>query len=118
MESDRQVIQADQSLWDYKHQVLSTRHMPSWRVMLWVKLIEAVQQMRPKSIWRLLAHPDSAFRDAMGWYYRIGSKVWPYELWHFLFRDCWKSDGSSLAEFWAGKDENKRAWHQRGTTLA
>ncbi len=34
---DRQVIQTDQRRWDYKHQVLATRHMPPWRVLLWFK---------------------------------------------------------------------------------
>ena len=35
LESSRRVIQTDARLWDYKHQVLATRHMAPWRVMLW-----------------------------------------------------------------------------------
>ncbi len=96
----RRVIQTDQSLWDYKHQVLATRAMPPWRVLLWVKCIEAVQQLRPKSLARLLAHPDPGFRDAMRWYYDIGRKVWPHELWGFLFRNRPQRNGPTLAEFW------------------
>lgn len=98
--SQRRVIQTDQSLWDYKHQVLATRTMAPWRVLLWVKFIEAVQQLRPKSLARLLAHPDPGFRDAMRWYYDIGGKVWPYELWNFLFRNRPQKNGPTLAEFW------------------
>lgn len=98
--ANRRVIQGDLSKWDYKHQVLATRHLPSWRILLWVKLIEAVMQLRPKSLWRLLAHPEAAFRDAMRWYYHIGSQVWPYELWHFLFKDRRWKQGPTLAEFW------------------
>ena len=30
----REVIQKDARRWDYKHQVLSTRHLPPWRVIL------------------------------------------------------------------------------------
>ena len=75
------------SRWDYKHQVLESKHVPNWRVLLWVKLIEAVSQLRPKSLFRLLAHPDRGFRAAMRWYYSIGRRVWPYELWHWLFLD-------------------------------
>jgi anaerobic magnesium-protoporphyrin IX monomethyl ester cyclase len=32
--ADRTVIQPDRRRWDYKHQVLATRHMPPWRVLL------------------------------------------------------------------------------------
>lgn len=50
MAKDRRVIQADQTKWDYKHQVLATRHVPPWRVFLWVKAIEFVMQVRPKAL--------------------------------------------------------------------
>jgi hypothetical protein len=42
--ADIQVIQTDLGRWDYKHQVLATRKMPPWRILLWTKLIEAVMQ--------------------------------------------------------------------------
>ena len=41
--ADRRVIQTDRRRWDYKHQVLATRHMPPWRVLLWFKFIEMVR---------------------------------------------------------------------------
>jgi len=108
-EAERRVIQTDLSRWDYKHQVLDSQHVPNWRVLCWVKLIEAVSQLRPKSLLRLLAHPDRGFRAAMRWYYRIGRRVWPYELWHWLFRDRRTAHGPTLAEFWSGGCESSEA---------
>ena len=95
----RRVIQPDLGRWDYKHQVLATRRIPPWRLTLWVKFIEAVMQLRPRSLVRLWAHPDRGLRAAMAWYYHIGRKVWPYELWHFLFRDHRIRNGPTLEQF-------------------
>ena len=100
LEAGRQVLQTDQRRWDYKHQVLATRYLPAWRVLLWVKFIEAVLQLRPQALWRVLAHPEADFRAAMRWYYRIGRQVWPYEIWNFFFRDRPRPTGQSLADFW------------------
>lgn len=121
-EAGRRVIQTDLSRWDYKHQVLASPHVPNWRVLAWMKLIEAVMQLRPKSLWRLWAHRDKGFRAAMRWYYAIGRKVWPYEIWHWLFQDRRTAKGPSLAVFWgmgneAGgrKDETWKASQRRVT---
>ena len=100
MAADRRVIQMDLAKWDYKHQVLATRHMAPWRVLTWVKFIEAVMQFRPRALRRLYAHPDLAFRDAMRWYYQIGRQVWPYEIRNFIFRDRRQRHGLTPAEFW------------------
>lgn len=100
MAAQRRVIQTDLSKWDYKHQVLATQYLSPWRVLLWVKLIEAVMQLRPRALWRVWAHPDRAFRKAMRWYYHIGRRVWPYEVWNFLFRARLQKNGPSLAGFW------------------
>jgi anaerobic magnesium-protoporphyrin IX monomethyl ester cyclase len=98
-EANRRVIQTDLSRWDYKHQVLESKRVPNWRVLFWVKLIEAVSQLRPRSLFRLFTHPDRGFRAAMRWYYSIGRRVWPYELWHWCFRDRRTLHGPTLAEF-------------------
>lgn len=98
-QANRRVIQTDLRLWDYKHQVLASQHVPNWRVLVWMKFIEAVAQLRPKSIARLLFHPDRGFRAAMRWYYRIGRRVWPYELWRWCFRDRRTAHGPTVAEF-------------------
>jgi len=113
-ESRRRVIQPDLGRWDYKHQVLATDRVPPWRVTLWIKLIEAAAQLRPRSLGRMLAHPDPALRKAMRWYYEIGRKVWPYELFHFLFLDGRIAQGPTLREFMGppqdGQSEILDAW--------
>lgn len=96
----RKVIQTDQRRWDYKHQVLATRHMPPWRLIAWVKVIEAIVQLRPRALWRYVAHRDRKIRHGIRWYYRMGRRVWFHEIWSFVFRDRRLRDGPSLAEFW------------------
>jgi anaerobic magnesium-protoporphyrin IX monomethyl ester cyclase len=105
----RRVIQTDQRKWDYKHQVLATRHMPPWLVLLWVKFIEAVMQLRPRALRRLLTHHDLPIRDAIRWYYQIGRRVWPFEMWRFFLRDQRQRDGPTLAEFWDAPRNRKKA---------
>jgi anaerobic magnesium-protoporphyrin IX monomethyl ester cyclase len=110
----RRVIQTDQRRWDYKHQVLATRHMAPWRLILWVKVIEAVVQLRPRALWRVLAHRDRKLRHAMRWYTRMGRRVWLHEIWNFLFRDRRLAYGPTLVEFWgAPQDAEEEAMHVR-----
>ena len=99
------MIQLDQRRWDYKHQVLATRHVPPWRVLLWVKLTEAVLQGRPKAVHRTLLQRDRASRDGMRWYTRIGRRVWPYEIKNFLFRDRRTREGPTLREYWGAPQD-------------
>jgi anaerobic magnesium-protoporphyrin IX monomethyl ester cyclase len=95
----RRVIQADRRRWDYKHQVLATRHMSPWRVLLWVKFTEMVLQCRPKAIWRTLFHSDADLRHAMRWYTRMGRRVWPHEIRNFLWGRR-LIDGPTVTQFW------------------
>lgn len=101
-EARHRVIQTDLSRWDYKHQVLESTHVPNWRVMLWVKFIEAVCQLRPRSLGRLFFHPQPLFRAGMRWYSNIGRRVWPYEIMQWLFRDRRTRQGPTLADFLQG----------------
>ncbi|MDQ0466792.1 anaerobic magnesium-protoporphyrin IX monomethyl ester cyclase [Caulobacter ginsengisoli] len=115
----RTVIQLDRRRWDYKHQVLATRHMPPWRVLLWVKFAEAVMQLRPRALWRVLTLKDPSVRRAQRWYYQMGRRVWPFELWNFLFRDRRVKDGPTLAEFWgAPQDAGEQSMQTRPARLA
>jgi anaerobic magnesium-protoporphyrin IX monomethyl ester cyclase len=109
-EAGHRVVQTDLSRWDYKHQVLESRHVPNWRVLTWVKLIETVCQLRPKSLLRLLAHPDPLFRAGMRWYSNIGRRVWCYEVWQWLFYDRRVRHGPTVGEFLKG------AWRMAKTT--
>jgi len=96
---DRRVIQPDQSKWDYKHQVLSMRHMPPWRVFLWVKFVEMAAQTRPRALMRLIWHPDKKIRHAIRWYYRMGRRVWFHEMISFFLREKRVKDGMTVRAF-------------------
>lgn len=103
----RRVIQMDRRWWDYKHQVLETRHVPPWRVLLWVKLIEASVQLRPAAVWRTIAHPDHRLRAAMRWYGSLGRSVWPAEIRNYLFREKRMPNGPRLADFWGNSQHHE-----------
>jgi anaerobic magnesium-protoporphyrin IX monomethyl ester cyclase len=111
--ASRRVVQTDRRRWDYKHQVLATRHLSPWRVLFWAKFIEAVMQLRPRALRRLFLHPDPEFRYAMRWYSNIGRRVWPYEIWNFFFRDRYRKDGPTLEEFWGAPQGLEEAGTKR-----
>jgi anaerobic magnesium-protoporphyrin IX monomethyl ester cyclase len=98
--------------WDYKHQVLATRHLPPWRLIAWVKFIEAVVQLRPRALRRYIAHRDHKLRHGIRWYYRMGRRVWFHEIWNYVFRDRRLRSGPTLAEFWGRpQDAEEEAMH-------
>jgi anaerobic magnesium-protoporphyrin IX monomethyl ester cyclase len=100
----RRVIQEDRRLWDYKHQVLATRHLAPWQVLAWVKLTEALLQARPRAIYRTWLHPDPKMRQAMQWYTAIGRRVWPHELFRFFARERRTARGPTLEEMWGDQE--------------
>jgi anaerobic magnesium-protoporphyrin IX monomethyl ester cyclase len=75
------------------------------RVLLWVKLIEVLVQLRPKALWRTILQPDPRLRHAMRWYTEMGRRVWPYELRNFFLRDRRLRKGPTVQEFW-GKPQD------------
>ncbi len=98
LSAHRRILQTDLRLLDYKHQVLETPKVPAWRVFLWVKLIEATLQLRPKALWRVYLHPDADIRLAMRWYTKMRRRVWISE-----FRDALHfpaRPGKTVAAFW------------------
>jgi anaerobic magnesium-protoporphyrin IX monomethyl ester cyclase len=104
--ADRTVIQPDQRLWDYKHQVLATRHVPPWRIFLWVKLIEVLMQARPTALWRAYLQRDAAARAGMRWYTRMGRRVWLHE-WRGFLRDKRLTDGPTVQQFWGAPQDHQ-----------
>lgn len=96
---DREVLQYDLRRWDYKHQVLSARGVPPWRVFLWFKTIEVLMQARPRVFGRMLFHRDADYRHAMRWYTRIGRRVWVHEVLEFLFGARPLRIGPTLRQF-------------------
>ena len=98
--ADRRVIQTDARKWDYKHQVLATSRVPPWRVLLWVKAIEAIVQLRPRALYRSLLHPDREVLKGMRWYVRMCRRVWLRELFEFFFAGGRTRNGPSAEAFW------------------
>lgn len=98
--AERRVIESDQTRWDYKHQVLASKHVPRWRVLAWVKLTEAIMQLRPRSLARVTAHEDLGARAGMRWYYRIGVRVWLHEVRHAAGRRERGVEGLTVRSFW------------------
>lgn len=96
----QRVIQTDVRKWDYKHQVLATSRVPPWRVLLWVKAIEVIMQMRPRALCRSLFHPDRRVLHGMRWYVKMGRRVWFREILEFLFGAPRTTTGPDLADFW------------------
>ena len=96
----RTVVLDDQSKWDYRHQVLGTRHLRPWQVFALVKLTEAAVQLRPRALWRLAWHRDRDLRRALRWSYRNAALVWLDEIHDFLFRSRYSRRGRTLAEIW------------------
>lgn len=96
----REVVQTDTRLWDYKHQVLATRRVPPWRVLLWVKSIEVAMQLRPRALARTFLSRDPEFRHGMRWYVQMGRRVWFREVLEFLLGKAPRATGISLAQFW------------------
>jgi anaerobic magnesium-protoporphyrin IX monomethyl ester cyclase len=97
---DKNIIQLDQTKWDYKHQIMEMINLRPWKVMLYVKLIELILQTRPKAIRRWLFHKDKRLRKAMSWYNSIGKRVWLYEWFQFFFRDNITHKPIPISEFW------------------
>jgi anaerobic magnesium-protoporphyrin IX monomethyl ester cyclase len=97
----------DQSKWDYKHQVLETRHLPPWRIFLWVKLIEIVLQARPKALWRAFLQPNQASRHGMRWFTQMGRRVLVHEWWNFFFRDRRVKSGPTLKQLWGTPQDHQ-----------
>ncbi|WKB53227.1 magnesium-protoporphyrin IX monomethyl ester anaerobic oxidative cyclase [Eleftheria terrae] len=97
--ADREVVEPDTRRWDYKHQVLATQRVPPWRMILWVKFMEATMQLRPAALRRVLFGKDAEFRHAMRWYTRMGRRVWLREVLEFLFGPRPSPTGQTLRSF-------------------
>jgi anaerobic magnesium-protoporphyrin IX monomethyl ester cyclase len=82
----RAVIEGDQAKWDYRHQVLGTRHLRPWQIFLMVKATELAVHIRPRALRRLLFYKDRAQRRAYRWCFRNAGLVWLAEIFEFFFR--------------------------------
>lgn len=98
---EKEIIMTDQRKWDYKHQVIATRHVKPWMVILMVKAIEITMQTRPSAVIRLFFHRDARLRSAMRWYTRIGKRVFFWELYQFFFVTPLSKERIKMKDFWA-----------------
>ncbi|MDI3318827.1 magnesium-protoporphyrin IX monomethyl ester anaerobic oxidative cyclase [Pinibacter soli] len=97
---DKEIILTDQRKWDYKHQVMATKYLQPWIVIIYVKLIEIIMQTRPSALKRLFFHKEARLRSAMRWYTRIGRRVWFWELYQFFFVTKLTKEKITMTEFW------------------
>jgi anaerobic magnesium-protoporphyrin IX monomethyl ester cyclase len=97
---DRRVVHTERRRWDYKHQVLETKHLSPLAVITLVKAMEVAMQLRPRALWRALAHRDADSLAAQRWYYRVGRRVWFFEWFHFLFTEARVKHGPTVEELW------------------
>ncbi len=96
----RELVQLDTRKWDYKHQVIHNPHLPPWLILLWVKAIEVILQIRPRALKRLLFSSDRDIAHAMRWYTKMGRRVWCKEIWDFFTQDRPKRTGVTLREYY------------------
>jgi anaerobic magnesium-protoporphyrin IX monomethyl ester cyclase len=96
---DRDVVEGDQSKWDYRHQVLGTRYLKPWHIFLLVKATELAVQLRPRALWRVLFYPDAAQRRAYRWCFRNAGRVWRREVYEFFFKSTRIANRQSLANY-------------------
>lgn len=97
---NKEIILTDQRKWDYKHQVISTSNLKPWMVILLVKLIEVIMQIRPSALYRLFFHKEVRLRNAMYWYTNIGRRVWIWEIYQFFFVTKLDQEKIKLKDFW------------------
>ena len=97
---NKEIILTDQRKWDYKHQVISTSNLKPWMVILLVKLIEVIMQIRPSALYRLFFHKEVRLRKAMHWYTNIGRRVWIWEIYQFFFITKLEQKKIKLKDFW------------------
>ncbi|HNH05800.1 MAG TPA: radical SAM protein [Anaerolineales bacterium] len=79
------IIQADLAKWSYRNQVIATSYLNPFELFLGVKLTEALFHLRPKALWRLVAHRDGRYRQIMRTSILAGIRVVLAEIWEFAF---------------------------------
>lgn len=91
---ERRVIQTDHSKWDYRNQLLASRHLSAKAIFWLVKLMELVVHARPRALWRILFHKDRELRAHLRWCFRFSFRVWRAEVTEFTRRP--PDDGATL----------------------
>ncbi len=99
---ERKVIQKDHAKWDYRNQLLASRHLSAKAIFWLVKLMELVVHARPRALWRILFHKDRELRAHLRWCFRFSFRVWRAEVTEFVRRPPDERTTLTLAE-WFGR---------------
>lgn len=83
---NREIVEPDQSKWDYRHQVLAQERLSPRQLFLAVKWLELRFHLRPGRLWSLLWDRDRARRRQRRWVFRHIGLVWLAEVFEFLAR--------------------------------
>ena len=102
----RTVIQTDRAKWDYRNQLLSSRHLSSRTIFWLVKTMELAIHARPRALMRLLRHPQPELRRHLRWCFRFSFRVWRAEIAEFLRRPPDDRSTLTLAD-WFGPTTRK-----------
>jgi anaerobic magnesium-protoporphyrin IX monomethyl ester cyclase len=84
--AERPVVEKDPTKWDFRHQVLGTRHLKPWQLFSIVKGIELAFHLRPTHLLRMAFHPDREIRRQLRWCTLHAGYVWLAEIKEFFAR--------------------------------
>jgi anaerobic magnesium-protoporphyrin IX monomethyl ester cyclase len=99
----RMIIQPDLAKWSYRNQVLATRYLNPFSLFMGVKLTEALFHIRPKALYRLIAHADKRYLQIMRDSMLTGVRVVLAEIWEFFFDTKFIPQGSMDKIIGSGK---------------
>lgn len=103
----RTVIQTDRAKWDYRNQLLSSRHLSARMIFWMVKLMEVAVHTRPKSLLRMLLHPDRELRAHLRWCFRYSFRVWRAEVVEFIRRPPDDASMLTLSEWFVRQPDEE-----------
>jgi anaerobic magnesium-protoporphyrin IX monomethyl ester cyclase len=79
-----ELVEPDQTKWDYRHQVLGQKHLRVWQLFWWVKWIELWYHLRPRRLWAIFSTRESFRRRQLLWVLLHIGQVWISEVLEFL----------------------------------
>jgi anaerobic magnesium-protoporphyrin IX monomethyl ester cyclase len=79
-----EVVESDQTKWDYRHQVLGQTHLRPWQLFWRVKWLELWFHLRPRRLWAILRTRDPFQRRQLLWVMLHIGQVWVGEVLGFV----------------------------------
>ena len=81
-----EVVESDQTRWDYRHQVLGQQYLKPWQLFLWVKWLELWFHLRPSRLWARFTARGRFRRWQLFWVLWHIGRVWLGEVLEFVGR--------------------------------